>query len=235
MILLKEIALKIIEEQSNSINIKTTPVKELIDILDQSLFRKLGYFVSDTIPNLEQNLSQLKTEVKNSFGIDRNKMPVIKKDQVDDFNKAMMDGKIDVVSPFAKGHLYLPDHFQNNERGREWLMLGMMDGDRFDDVIRTKLGYTSVDKLHPIQGEVWLDVIIENALKYGLELDTKSKNATIIISEDNYILDGHHRWARQYMLDPKKSLRTLMVPINTATLIDICRNYGIAIGNKFNQ
>lgn len=233
--LLSEIALKIIQEQTYSIDINKTSVDEIIGMLDQSLLQMLDGYLSDEIPSLENNITKLKVELSNSLGLDRREMPVIKAKQVDQFNKSLKNGEIDIMSPYTKGHLYLPDHFVNNEMGRNWLILGLQDGDLTDDTIHTKLGSTPVNKLHPTQGELWLDVIIDNIERYGLQLDTKSRNATIIVSKDGYILDGHHRWGRQYMLDPTKSLSTLTIPLETNKLLDICRTYGIAIGNKFNN
>tara|TARA_B110001469_G_C9600637_1_gene298450 strand:+ start:762 stop:1196 length:435 start_codon:yes stop_codon:yes gene_type:complete len=70
----------------------------------------------------------------------------------------------------------------------------------------------NVNTLKPTQNELSLNVIRKKQLK----LSKHNKNPPIIISNDNYILDGHHRWAtlRDCNMFPKNCNTKLSLKID---------------------
>lgn len=56
-------------------------------------------------------------------------------------------------------------------------------------------------KLMPLQQQIYLDRSIENMAMLGVQ-DTKAVlgSSHIYISQDNYIIDGHHRWLEGFLL-----------------------------------
>ena len=57
------------------------------------------------------------------------------------------------------------------------------------------------------QGEFNKDAIA------SLMVDTKTVKSAIVISKDNYVLDGHHRWAANYNNDEKTNAIQVDLPI----------------------
>jgi hypothetical protein len=88
----------------------------------------------------------------------------------------------------------------------------------------------SADKLKPTQNEIYLAKTIEMATRHfaGGELNA-------IISKDDYILDGHHRWASTILTNPTMKLGGYMVDLNIDDLIPVLRSTGDAIGNERGQ
>lgn len=188
--------------------------------------------IKTKIPRVEKNIELLQRKLKGSYNIPRNQMPVIKRGQVLDFKKDLEAGNIDVNKPFARGGHYFPTNLSSKE-GQYWLTLGRKDGSIKDDKVKCKLQDIAVARLKPTQSQIWLDVIQKNINKFGLEL--KKDDAVIIASKEGYILDGHHRYARQMINDPQGKLKVLMVPFDISYLIKVARSYGNAIGNKQNE
>jgi hypothetical protein len=85
-----------------------------------------------------------------------------------------------------------------------------------------KAGVKKVDKkissLKPSQDEIneqkVLSIVADN-----LEDDTDKKETIYIISKDNYILDGHHRWAADLQIDSKKIVKCYKINLSAKKLI----------------
>jgi hypothetical protein len=96
-------------------------------------------------------------------------------------------------------------------------------------------GVADPSKLHPIQAEM-------SASKVGLIMKTLREKGTrtddggrIVISKDNYVIDGHHRWAAAAMLsfeNPDIKLPVIKVDINHRDLIDATLAWNEATGIK---
>jgi hypothetical protein len=97
-------------------------------------------------------------------------------------------------------------------------------------VTRTEIDPT---QLHPIQKEI-------SASKVGLIMRKLRKDGTatddggrIVVSKDNYVIDGHHRWAAVAMLnfeDKSIKLPVIKVDINHQDLIDATLAWNQATG-----
>lgn len=87
---------------------------------------------------------------------------------------------------------------------------------------RVQRGVADPSKLHPIQAEMSaskVGLIMKSLRKKGVKTDDGGR---IVISKDNYVIDGHHRWAAAAMLtfegNPIK-LPVIKVDINHRELI----------------
>jgi len=114
---------------------------------------------------------------------------------------------------------------------------GMDDGDPSDDKIAGKKMSISVAKLKPAQTEIIKEKAFGMAI--GLLLKGQWNNADLgaIISNDNYIMDGHHRWAATYLIDPKAKVQGTVIdlpggPLITALNVITVGKLGITTGNK---
>jgi ParB-like chromosome segregation protein Spo0J len=71
-------------------------------------------------------------------------------------------------------------------------------------------------RLKPSQNEINRQ-IVKKVVK-SMKARPDKVQPPIVISKDNYVVDGHHRWAAQKVLNPKKKIRVVKmnVPINDA-------------------
>ena len=88
-------------------------------------------------------------------------------------------------------------------------------------------------KLIPTQSQIWLEKIVNNIIESGIPTSNSPvANATIIVSKEGYILDGHHRYGQAMIGNPDLKMRCLKVPIDIKLLLKIGRSYGNAIGRE---
>lgn len=93
-----------------------------------------------------------------------------------------------------------------------------------------------VGNLNPIQGQIYFDNVINSLVRHGKpSAGSEHTRKTMIVSSDNYIIDGHHRWASMIITDPTLKVRTLVVNLPIETLLDIALKYGDSIGNIRNE
>jgi hypothetical protein len=104
---------------------------------------------------------------------------------------------------------------------------GEMDGEKMDDVVRTKPVGIPAMKLKPSQDAVYLGKSLGMAIG-GVE----GGELGAIISKDNYILDGHHRWAATLFNNPRAIIKGFQSDLNIGDLIPVLRALGDAFGNE---
>lgn len=107
-----------------------------------------------------------------------------------------------------------------------FLKKGHRDDDIGDDIVLVKKVAIPVHKIKPTQSIIYTAKSIEMAYRpfEGDELYT-------IISNDNHILDGHHRWASNMLKDPNTKMAGYKIDMNVHDLIHVLRAVGDAIGN----
>lgn len=105
---------------------------------------------------------------------------------------------------------------------------GKKDKDEKDDAAiasKIKTGFsTPVSKLFPAQTEV----IPEKAVGIALGMLNSGKvggNLGAIVSGDNHIMDGHHRWAATTLVDPNASVEGIKIDIPGDALVGILNVY----------
>lgn len=97
---------------------------------------------------------------------------------------------------------------------------------KFDDEIKNDIKVKNikikVKELQPSQTAIFLDHVLSRLVvnDYDREqiLNGELKDHDILISEDNHIIDGHHRWASAFLLNPDCELdcTQIKLPIDYA-------------------
>mgnify|MGYP003625816467 FL=1 len=183
---------------------------------------------------------------KNPARID---MPVVdpKKDMTDLKNR-LSKGALDVKPPFAPDGHDKPSNkdFPRGLDGADqqaqdaFLTKGLKDKDRADDA-QVSLGETPipVKNSYPTQSAVYLDKSLWNILNFGPtkvggEAFGKPNLIAIQDEDQNYILDGHHRWSSAFISGgPNASIRVQALKgLNIPVAIAALRSYGNARDNK---
>lgn len=216
--------------------VHTTSVEEAYALA----VRELGIeFVEKNLPDFKKNYKILQGQIqKFSLGKNRADMPVIRAVDVKDFKKALDTGSLDVRAPYYGEmirHQISPDELNKIAPGEKWVNLGLKDGEKRDDVVKTKVGKVEAKKLKPIQTEIYLDKVLAGFKKFGVPTQSSpiTKN-TMIMSKNYYIIDGHHRWATLTLADASIKMSALIIPLDIEDLLTVSLNYGDAIGNKRN-
>lgn len=114
---------------------------------------------------------------------------------------------------------------------------GLEDKDSKDDAVAGGSATIAVGALKPAQTEIIKEKAFGMAL--GLLLKNKWQNADLgnIVSNDNYIMDGHHRWAAISLIDPSASVKVTKIdlpggPLVTALNLVTKGKFGISKGNQ---
>lgn len=191
----------------------------------------------DEIQNFPENYKLLKQLASKGHTMRRD-MPVIKSDDVRDFQSRLASGKIDIVSPFAQT-TKPSDPFPTGLSGtqaEQWLTNGLQDGNSNDDRISVSIKTIEAKNLIPIQEQIYLDKCIDTIMNHGIAGSLKylQQKSILIASSDNRIIDGHHRWASAILLDPNMSVHILSIDLPIKQLLPLALAYGDAIGNQRN-
>lgn len=81
-------------------------------------------------------------------------------------------------------------------------------------------GNIPVKNLKPTQHEINVDKV-----KRLLRVDNSALSKPVIISKDNYLLDGHHRAYALYTKDPAHKIRVIRVNTDIRTLLRLSHTY----------
>lgn len=100
---------------------------------------------------------------------------------------------------------------------------GKKDGDDTDDVIPSSKVSVAAAKLKPSQKEVVPQKAVEFAFSAIMKIKPMESgpggDLQAIISNDNYIMDGHHRWAATFLVDPSAALQATQIDLPGAALV----------------
>jgi hypothetical protein len=94
-------------------------------------------------------------------------------------------------------------------------------------------GVADPKKLHPIQAEISASKSAQIALSLEKQGIGSSDESRIIISKDNYVIDGHHRWAAVSLMSfssPTVRLPVIKIDMNHKDLIDATLAWNQATG-----
>jgi len=115
------------------------------------------------------------------------------------------------------------------------LQSGLQDGDVKDDAITYTQGNVSVSQLVPTQSEIGMDESLKNILidKFGsLQSFLQGKAIVfenpIVIYNNKYIIDGHHRWSQVFAANPKATVPVLNL-IGRLQPLDVLKIVHLAI------
>jgi len=216
-------------EQTPGINILTTPLEEAKEYVKQE-FADKGLRLEKELPRFDANYLFWQDRMKKySIGVSRSEMPVIEPTDIDDFKAKLATGRIDIFKPHTFGGFVMPGDVEKRQEG--WLILGQLDENKTDDVLRGKIINIPVKKLKPLQTQIWLKEVVSSMLKFGVpNQNSKLTKLTIVISKDYYILDGHHRVTQLVLTNPNLKIEALCIPLDIKTLIKVGKGYSEAIG-----
>lgn len=205
-------------------------------------FEKHGRDIDEQLPNFRENYIFAQQQA-GTGRTKRKDMPVIDAKDVRDFQKRLLAGKIDVRAPYDK-HDYTNsnDPFPeglSGDQAKHFLEGGLKfhDGSKPDDKIAVKNPKITVGSLSPIQKQIYFDKSIGQIAKAGVDASRKfitGNNTTFVVSSDQSIIDGHHRFLSGILIDPRLKVNTIMIDLPIAKLLPLSLAYGDARGNKRN-
>ena len=195
--------------------------------------------LDEDIPDFDSNYI-LAQKLARKGHTKRKDMPVITSKDVNKFQKRLSKGFLDITKPFAD------DTDQSNPfpeglsgtKANSFLKSGLKkyDGDAEDDVVSIVRGKISAKDLIPIQAQIYFDKGFKTISKNGVESTIDLLNSkTLIVSSDNRIIDGHHRFLSALLIDPDMKLNAIKIGLPLDKLLPLATAYGDAIGNKRNK
>jgi len=164
----------------------------------------------------------------------RNSMPVLKSGDIPQFQYRLKNGYIDVNKPFAP-NTNENDPFPNGiskVQAKQFLINGLLDGDENDDKIKISLKSISANKLKPLQSQIYLSEVFD---MYKNRPESYFTNSIFLCSEDNRIIDGHHRFAAILLFYPDTKMKCLKIGLPIDKLLPLSLTYSSAIGNPRNE
>lgn len=225
-------------QEAGKLELVQTPIEKAKKYAED-IFKKYGSTVEKDIPDFEKNY-KLAQKKANMGKTKRKDMPVINDVDVKKFQQRLSQGFIDINKPFA------PETNSKNpfptglsgELAKQWLKNGLKsndNGDPDDDIVKVKKVQIAAEKLVPIQKQIYLDKSLKGTAKFGIANSMSFlKSSVFIISSDNRIIDGHHRFLSAILIDPKMKVTALEIDLPISKLLPLTLSYGDAIGNKRN-
>ena len=110
------------------------------------------------------------------------------------------------------------------------------DGDHKDDIVNVINEKITVGKLKPIQKQIYFDKAMKDTASFGADGSRNFlENQTFfIVSVDNFIIDGHHRYLAAFLIDPKMKVNVVKIDLPIKQLLPLSLAFGDASGNRRN-
>jgi len=232
MIKLKDLLFEAGGESAGSLELVSTSVAKA-----REFARKKNFNLDKELPNFEANYKL--AQKKASMGKTKRKdMPVIDDSDVKKFQRRLETGIIDINKPFSK-QTNSKNPFPTGLSGlaaKEFIGNGLRDGSKKDDIIPVTITKVSIKALKPIQKQIYYDKSMGATIQFGVK---GSKNfiqnkSFFVISGDNFIIDGHHRFLSALLIDPNMKVNALSIDLPIKKLLPLSLAYGDAIGNTRN-
>lgn len=108
----------------------------------------------------------------------------------------------------------------NKDAANHAISGGMRDGSKPDDQVPGKKVSIAVKNLKAAQTEIIASKAVSMALAVMLGDPIKiGGDLGAIISNDNYIMDGHHRWAASFLCDPNAKVQATQIDLPGTALV----------------
>jgi hypothetical protein len=123
-----------------------------------------------------------------------------------------------------------PKQFPNPVTGtmkKMFLTKGEQDGDPNDDIVKTQKASIPAIKLKASQDAIYLGKSLGMAVG-----GVKGGDLDAVISDDNHILDGHHRWAATMFASPTTTVGGVKADLKIGDLVPVLRALGDVFGNE---
>lgn len=166
----------------------------------------------------------------------RQDMPVIRRSDVSLLLNKLSDGSIDINEPYAPDtnpRRLFPPHL-TGDKATSFLHRGLQDGDKKDDRVKSRHIFKNCGDLKPIQKQIYLDKALTFMNMGSFKFIEMIQSTATIVSTDNYIIDGHHRWLFAILMNPKIRMNTVEIDLPLNTLLPLLISFGDSIGNKRN-
>ncbi len=225
-------------EEAGKMEIINTSLEDARVYIDK-VFHDNGSSLDEQLPDFDKNFEKVKTMA--SLGhTKRKEMPVIDEKDVKRLQNHLKKGEIDIQAPFSddtdQTDLF-PEHLSGKE-ALHWLHNGKekWDGDKDDDNIKVGKVKVTVGDLKPIQKQIYFDKSSNGFKGNTAESTTKFLTKSVfIVSSDNHIIDGHHRYLSAMLVDPKMKVSALKIDMPISQLLELSVSFGDAVGNKRNK
>jgi hypothetical protein len=224
-------------QAAGKLDISKTSIDSIIEYAEDNV---PGLYID--IPDFEKNVKLAQSKSKIGY-TKRKDMPVLTSKDIHQFQSRLMIGSIDIKHPLAPGtdpsDLFPSD--LNKSTGKQWLINGLQDGDKQDDIVTVKHEKVKISNLKPIQEQIYADKSINSIYNETKGITIKSTTSFIqnktffIVSSDHFILDGHHRWLSGMLIDPNMKVNVMSVDLPIKELLPLMLSYTDAIGNKRNS
>jgi hypothetical protein len=220
-------------QRPGQLEVDNTPIEKAREFAE-----KAGWDLDENIPDFDTNYK--KAQKLAAMGKTKRKdMPVINDDDVKKFQARLEKGTIDINKPFADDPIVKSNPFPEGLSGfkaKKWLELGLKDGSKEDDIVDVRITKVAVKDLKPIQRQIYFDKSMSAIKQFGVEnsMDFVKNKSFFIVSEDNYIIDGHHRFLSALLIEPSAKINALKINLPIKKLLPMATAYGDAIGNKRN-
>ena len=213
----------------------------LDDAIEYSVkrFELYGRELYKELPNFNKNFLLAQRQSRKGHTL-RKDMPVIELRNIKDLQMRLKNGYIDIHKPFGV-HTDPKNPFPEGLSGKDaekFLNGGLWrnDGNSGDDKVDTKIKHLAVGDLKPIQEQIYFDNVMGAIANNGREGSLKFlSSGMFIVSSDNYILDGHHRYLSGVLIDPSIRVKCLVIDLPLDILLPLTLAYSDAVGNIRNR
>ena len=217
------------------------------EIVDTSIDKAIEYIKSvdenlyDTLSSTFENNYKKAQAAAKAGHTKRKNMPRIRMDNVREFQKRLQDGYIDINKPFGDITNIknpFPEGLSGN-KANNFLEGGLKkhDGSDTDDKVKVTKIKIKIKDLFPIQEQIYLSESLNILTKRGYKnaISFLSNESVFIVSSDNKIIDGHHRWLAAYLADQNLKVNCLVIDLPISKLLPMSLAYGDSIGNDRNK
>lgn len=196
--------------------VKETTHKKAYKYLDKKL-HSLGINLKSLVSEKKFKKRYLIIKDLNVGIIDREEMPVIsyKNTSKVKFYLDIITGKnIQKIKKYSKQLEYFFDEDLINIEDIKNKVSSKLK-DKTNTSIHSEIIKIKANKLIPVQNELHIQKIIKNIIKYGIP----SKNnfiqeRTLIVTKNNKIIDGNHRWLTTMIFKPNLEIEVLKIDLD---------------------
>jgi hypothetical protein len=112
--------------------------------------------------------------------------------------------------------------------------MGKGDGDKKDDAIGGKRVSIPVKNLQAAQTEIIAEKAIGMAIGTMLNTTPTKIGGDLgsIVSNDNFIMDGHHRWAATFLCDPAAKVQAVQIDLPGKVLVTALNTITVGMFNR---
>ncbi len=214
-------------EAAGTMELRKTPIEKVLQYIEHSGLK---------IDNVQEHL-EIAYDLFNLGKTKRKDMPVIDDKDVRDFQSKLKNGQIDLTDPFSD-RTDPSDPFPqglDDKAATNFMSNGLRDKARPDDVIATNIVMVKCKDIIPIQEQVYISKSLGSIAKSGVKGSINFLKTTIlVISNDNRLIDGHHRLLSALIIDPEMELKCLKINLDIKQLLPLAVAYSDARGNERN-